>query len=183
MAGPPVVSEVGPVIFSARSTPGRAPGLLRVRFGRPCTSSATEPDFTRRTPMPHDAGEHLLVLVVAADPDTRAILSELLGIEGFSIIEASHADDAWEVIAEGRVPHVILLDLRDPSVDGEAFRSQQLASAHGDTPVVIMTSAHVHASDGTLAWCTVLEKPFEVEALLAALACATPGTRATIRPR
>jgi CheY-like chemotaxis protein len=132
--------------------------------------------------MPYDAGEHPLVLVVAADPDTRAILSELLGIEGFSIIEASHADDAWEVIAEGRVPHIILLDLRGRSVDGEAFRSQQLASGHANTPVVIMTSVSVHPSDGTLSWCTVLEKPFEVEALLAALAHAAPGARTTIGP-
>jgi CheY-like chemotaxis protein len=127
--------------------------------------------------MPHDAGEKPLVLVVAADHDTRAVLSELLGMEGFSIIEAMHAHQTWPVIAEGRIPHVILLDLRDPSVDGEAFSSQQLASGHGDIPVVIMTSACVDPSDGTLPWCTVLRKPFEVDALLAALACATPGTR------
>jgi CheY-like chemotaxis protein len=127
--------------------------------------------------MPHDAGEKPLVLVVAADTDTRAVLSELLGIEGYSVIEASRANETWPVIAEGKIPHVILLDLRDPSVDGEAFRSQQLATGHAEIPVVIMTSACVDQSDGTLPWCTVLRKPFEVDALLAALACATPGTR------
>jgi CheY-like chemotaxis protein len=132
--------------------------------------------------MPYDAGEQPLVLVVAADPDTRAVLSELLDIEGFSVIEAPHADDAWQVIAEGKIPHVILLDLRDPRVDGEAFRAQQLASGHAAIAVVIMTSACGRPSDGTLPWCTVLQMPFEVEALLAALTCAGTGNGATIRP-
>lgn len=131
--------------------------------------------------MPHDAGEKPLVLVVAADPDTRAVISELLGMEGYSILEAAYADDAWPVIEGGKIPRVILLDLRDPSVDGEAFRSQQLASGHGDIPVVIMTSVSVHPTDGTLSWCTVLEKPFEVEALLAALVCPATGAGATLR--
>lgn len=48
-------------------------------------------------------------------------------------------------------------------------------------PVPVVTSVSVYPSDGTLSWCTVLEKPFEVEALLAALVGAATGAGATLR--
>jgi len=62
------------------------------------------------------------VLVVDDDPDIREIIRYNLVVEGYSVIEAKHGAEAVKLAIE-RHPHLILMDVMMPKMDGfEACR-------------------------------------------------------------
>ena len=80
------------------------------------------------------------VLVVDDDEVFRAALRGMLQGLAHRVIEAPHAEAAYESMAESR-PDVVFLDLRMPDADGEevlAWMGGQPALR--DVPVVIVTS-------------------------------------------
>jgi CheY-like chemotaxis protein len=58
------------------------------------------------------------ILVVDDDPDLTAFLFSVLVDEGFSIMPASHGQQALDLLEHGLRPHVILIDLLLPRVSG-----------------------------------------------------------------
>jgi DNA-binding response OmpR family regulator len=57
------------------------------------------------------------VLVVDDEPDARELLSEFLTAKGYAVLTASNGEDALRKLKEER-PHLILLDIRMPKMDG-----------------------------------------------------------------
>ncbi|MGD8370176.1 MAG: response regulator [Syntrophobacterales bacterium] len=57
------------------------------------------------------------VLVVDDELEIRDLLSEVLQQEGYDVLLASAGEEAIE-LAKGETPHVILLDVRMPGIDG-----------------------------------------------------------------
>ncbi len=108
------------------------------------------------------------VLVVDDNEGLRENLAEALELEGYEVMVAEDGAGALARLAQGPLPHVVLLDLVLPGMDG----TETLRRIRGDPRLaevrVVMTSGHSAArvkngADG------VLMKPFGVRELLAAL--------------
>lgn len=122
--------------------------------------------------------EVVRVLIVEDETDIRESLGELLEVEGYSVAQANNGRRALEYLnAAAQLPHVILLDLMMPDMDGETFRREQRADARfAAIPVVVMSAARdiVEAGERMQAF-AVLKKPMSIDVLVVKLReAATP---------
>jgi DNA-binding response OmpR family regulator len=77
------------------------------------------------------------VLVVDDEPMVRDVLERYLRLEGFEVATAEDGQQALDRFADGR-PHLVLLDLMLPRIDGlEVFRRMR---ATASTPVIMLTA-------------------------------------------
>lgn len=80
-----------------------------------------------------------LILVVDDDPDTCALVSTLLGREGYRTRRALSGAEALAVVAAERVS-VVLLDVVMPEMDGFAVvDALRRDPAHRHIPVILLT--------------------------------------------
>jgi len=86
-----------------------------------------------------------LVLVVDDDARLREFMRVNLELEGYSVREASSAEEALEAI-DGQAPDLVLLDVVMPGVDGWQML-QRMQERHGSIPV-IMFSGQVEPGEG-----------------------------------
>lgn len=108
------------------------------------------------------------ILVVDDDPDCIELLSIHLTRRGYAVIEAKDGPAALERAAYDR-PHLILLDLRMPTVDGirliEILRGNELTAR---TPIVLMSAADKEWATRRLVPDPIvrfIEKPLDFDAL------------------
>jgi len=111
--------------------------------------------------METDASPAPLVLIVDDDPDGRALYALALGDAGFRIEEAS---DGFEAVDKGykHRPHVILMDLLMPRLDGwDVVSWLKQNPITRDIPIVAITGASTDLQKRALdAGCQrVLPKP------------------------
>ena len=94
-------------------------------------------------------GERPRVLVVDDYPDAREMYAEYLAYSGFDVIEAGNGMEAIERATDSR-PHIILMDLSLPVMDGwEATRRLKANKATANIPIVALTGhALAGISDG-----------------------------------
>jgi CheY-like chemotaxis protein len=126
----------------------------------------------------------MLVLIIEDDEGLREAIATELRDAGHRVTTASDGSDALEqlrTLADAR-PDVILLDLMMPNMGGQLFRHRQLADARlADIPTLVMTAWPLDRSGRVrLGGVSVIRKPFETDALLAALMKVTapaPGSR------
>lgn len=95
-------------------------------------------------------GQSKRVLVVEDDHASRLLASATLAGEGFTVEEASSAEQALELIAERR-PDLILMDIELPGIDGlELTRQLKSEPSTAAIPVIAITAhaeaLHRHAS-------------------------------------
>lgn len=118
------------------------------------------------TPTPLGVPSDAPVLIVDDDLTIVDIVRETLEFENIPVMTASNGREALECVEKVR-PSVVLLDMRMPVMDGWQFASN--ARARGlKLSIVVMTAAHdagkwakeIGATD-------YLEKPFDLENLLA----------------
>lgn len=82
-----------------------------------------------------------LILIVEDDREIRESLSELLELEGYRTAAAADGGDALNYLAKQPAPHLILLDLMMPVMNGLEFRRQQLLDRDLATiPVIVLTA-------------------------------------------
>jgi CheY-like chemotaxis protein len=123
------------------------------------------------------------ILAVDDDEATRQMLTSILSGEGYSV---QTAVDGLEALAhlERDVPHLLLVDLLMPRLDGEGFRAAQLANPTlRSVPFVIMSAAHNAAYVAAqLRADAFIPKPIHVESLLAVAErfCRTEHRRLTV---
>lgn len=113
--------------------------------------------------------QEVRVLIVEDEKDIRESLGELLEAEGFVVSQAENGRAALDSLAESTVlPHVILLDLMMPIMDGEQFRREQLADERlAGIPIVIMSAARDIAEVGERMHAfAVLKKPMSIDLLV-----------------
>ena len=114
------------------------------------------------------------ILVIDDDPDLRETLLLLLGDHQYVVAAVAGGREALDLLATGRRPNLILLDLMMPDMNGWQFLDHVRADAAlASIPVVIMTA---HPAGGPLAAPAreTLRKPFDGATLLGAIArCAT----------
>src|SRR5437870_4081718 len=82
------------------------------------------------------------VMVIDDDVDTRSAIATLLQSEGYAVIAAGGGREALGLLHGSKaVPHVVLLDLMMPDMDGMDFRRAQLADDRLAPIPVILFSA------------------------------------------
>ena len=107
------------------------------------------------------------ILVVDVEEGFRDGMADLLNMEGYEVSVARNAVEAIGVLPDFR-PEVILLDLRMPLLDGEAFlRGIRGLPATREVPVVLISAKEelreIAARYGAAGY---LSKPFEASQLL-----------------
>lgn len=112
-----------------------------------------------------DAGGR--VLVVEDDDSVALVLADLLEEEGFEVRRASNGRTGLDLLEAFR-PHVVLLDLMMPVLDGWGFRAhqRQLPPDLAQIPVLVLSGARdARTAAADLGAAGVVTKPFEVDAL------------------
>jgi two-component system, cell cycle response regulator DivK len=87
------------------------------------------------------------VLVVEDDADNRRIISTVLSVEGYEVVEAT---DGVEALAQARAerPDLILMDLALPNMDGwEATRRLKGDPKTRSIPVVALTAVAMRGDE------------------------------------
>lgn len=111
------------------------------------------------------------ILVVDDDALIRDTLATALGDEGYAVHVAGDGRAALNSIGVWR-PDVIVLDLMMPVMDGAMFRAEQRSTADtAEIPVIVLSAAHeVQARAAALDAAAIFTKPFDLGALLDAIA-------------
>ncbi|CAA9268558.1 MAG: hypothetical protein AVDCRST_MAG77-3050 [uncultured Chloroflexi bacterium] len=113
------------------------------------------------------------------DRSIRDVLREVLGDEGYDVEEAEDGAAALAAVTL-RAPHLILLDMRMPILDGWGFAREYRTRPGPHAPIVVMTAAQdAPAWAAEVAAAGVVPKPFEIHALLAAVERLCPPTGAS----
>jgi diguanylate cyclase (GGDEF)-like protein len=117
-----------------------------------------------------DSASPPTILVVEDDPIIQRVLQSTLELEGFSSALADTGEAAIQ-IALREVPHLILLDLMLPGMDGfEVVRQLRSNVKTAHIPVLMLSARH-DTADKVRAFDTsvddYLTKPFNIEELLA----------------
>jgi CheY-like chemotaxis protein len=106
------------------------------------------------------------VLIVEDDEDLREMMAQMLTIEGFGTATVSNGREALEYLHTTRKPHVILLDLMMPVMDGWEFRRQQKADPLIAPVPVIVLSALDQRRAAPMEAEAFLNKPLDFDRLL-----------------
>ncbi len=110
-------------------------------------------------------------MVVEDDSAIRETMAECLAAEDFRVVQAGNGAEALEQLRGGPHPDLLFVDLVMPVMDGEQLLEQLRADpALRELPVVLMTGATAAAGKGLPDATGVLPKPFDLEALLDAVA-------------
>ena len=80
------------------------------------------------------------ILVVEDEPDLAEIYQTLLEQAGYNVAVAHNGKEALD-LAQANEPHVILLDLRMPVMDGVGFLEKfDLKKAHPNVKVIVSSN-------------------------------------------
>ncbi len=80
------------------------------------------------------------ILVVEDNPKNMKLVRDLLEFSGYEVIEATTGEDGVRLADEER-PHLILMDLQLPDIDGaEALRQIRIGPDGQEVPVVAVTA-------------------------------------------
>ncbi|MCW8138221.1 MAG: response regulator transcription factor [Planctomycetota bacterium] len=111
------------------------------------------------------------LLLVEDDADIREDLAELLTDEGYEVETAPDGRAALAALRRRAGWGLVLLDLMMPVMDGWAFRRAQLGDpALAAIPVVVISgAADLAGTARALGVAEAVQKPFELDALLAAI--------------
>lgn len=113
------------------------------------------------------------ILYIEDTPSNRLLVSRILHVEGYDILEASDGKTGL-ALAKKEHPDLILMDMNLPDVDGyELTRQIRAIPEIADIPVVAMTANVMHGDrEKTLeAGCVgYIPKPIDVDALPAQVA-------------
>jgi two-component system, chemotaxis family, chemotaxis protein CheY len=111
------------------------------------------------------------VLIVEDEDTIGEVVADALMLEGYEVRRARNGREALEMVHEW-LPHLILLDLMMPVMDGWAFRAAQrrLAGDAADVPVVVLSGAReVRARADELGAVEAMSKPFELNHVIEAV--------------
>jgi CheY-like chemotaxis protein len=119
--------------------------------------------------MPPDPLQDKLILVVEDNEVIREGLAVVLRRCGCSVTLAADSGEALALLRGGLRPHLILLDMLTPGLDGWGFLNQrQRDPALAGIPVVITTALGVASDEwaSALGAAGLLRKPVQTELLL-----------------
>ena len=78
------------------------------------------------------------ILVVEDAADTRLLLTLRLQREGYQVLTASNGAEALDMVQSTGLPHLVLLDIMMPGMDGFAVANE--LRRMGDIPIIFLTA-------------------------------------------
>lgn len=109
------------------------------------------------------------ILYVEDNPDNRTLVRRILLSEDYSLIEATNAYDAFEVLKSTR-PDLILMDINMPDMDGYTLTSKIKSMPGFERVPILALTANVMRGDKekTLeAGCDgYIQKPLDIDQLI-----------------
>jgi CheY-like chemotaxis protein len=124
------------------------------------------------------------IFIVDDDASVREVLADLFGMEGYWVRTFSHGEQAWQAIASGARPAVIISDLWLPDMSGRQLIERLRASVYHAIPVVVVSGSGWSERFDCGAD-TVFRKPVEVDELMSAvdrLVARSGEAKRTVRP-
>ena len=106
------------------------------------------------------------VFIVEDDTDTREMLSKFLELEGYHVEAAANGRQALDRLGTGVQPHVIVLDLMMPVMDGWEFRKRQVEDIRLRAIPTIVVSAAGRDRMARVSADAYLSKPVDMDELL-----------------
>jgi two-component system sensor histidine kinase ChiS len=92
-----------------------------------------------QSPIPH--GKEFKVLIVDDEPVNRQVLVNNLSLYDYTLSEASNGQEALELIENGFIPDIILLDIMMPQMTGyEVCQQIRLRYPAHELPIVLLTA-------------------------------------------
>jgi DNA-binding NtrC family response regulator len=115
------------------------------------------------------------VLVVEDNDDTRAVLAECLGMEGYRVVPAADLDTALALLAAVKVGAVVT----DAAMTGSWQPAdvwgapERLRAAAPGVPIIVCSAhnAELFAGYAGRGFAAFVPKPFDLDDLLGAVAC------------
>jgi two-component system cell cycle response regulator DivK len=108
------------------------------------------------------------ILYVEDNPDNRLLIRRVLVSEGYDVVEAANAKDAFERIKES-TPSLILMDINMPDIDGYTLTTRLRALPELNQVPIIALTANVMKGDRERsldAGCDgYLQKPVDIDTL------------------
>ena len=143
--------------------------------------------MTQRTDrQAHDARSR--VLIVEDDEDTGAMLASMLEDRGYSVKWAQHGEEGLRhciaAARAGTAPHLVLLDLRLPDMDGADLARSLARSLDGAPPIIVLSALPaqiVQEKARQIGARAALRKPFDVQRLLESVAASLDPTTVAAR--
>jgi two-component system cell cycle sensor histidine kinase/response regulator CckA len=133
---------------------GNEPGHSRATSESPPPARISEPPKT--------------LLVVDDDPMVRALETEVLSLQGYTVLEAKSPAEALQLAGVTAPIHLLITDLAMPEVDGLEL-TRRFRVVHPETPVLMVSGSLplLHArSEPHLDRFAFLAKPFQFNELL-----------------
>jgi len=113
-----------------------------------------------------------VILIVEDNERNLKLLRDVLGVRGYSTIEARSAEEALDRIRADR-PHLVLMDIQLPGMDGVAALRELRALPGGDAMPVVAVTAFAMKDDRNrflaAGFDGYLEKPIDIRALPSAV--------------
>jgi len=107
------------------------------------------------------------ILVVEDDKDILFTVQSFLESEGYAVKTAVNGFEAMQLLKKIGMPHLILLDMKMPIMNGWQFALEFIDKHDHKTPIVVMTAAadaeERANSISAIGW---LGKPFDLDDLL-----------------
>ena len=124
-----------------------------------------------------EMGQQIHILVVDDDTEIRGTLKRILSYAGYEVDDAEDGLEAFEKIQATR-PHLILLDLMMPRMDGYTFaRKLEDQDLHPPIPFIVLSAYLPPKAEGSLKnACAHIAKPFDLDQLLDAVAACAQTT-------
>jgi CheY-like chemotaxis protein len=112
------------------------------------------------------------VLVVDDDLGIREMLRAILELEGFDVELASGGAQALAVLLSAREPWIVLMDVMMPGLSGVEVcgRLREAGPAGARHRVALMTAGLLADEECPPLACTILRKPFDLEAVVGLVA-------------
>lgn len=111
------------------------------------------------------------VLIVEDEDAIGEIVSDALALEGYDVRRARDGQEAMRILGTW-LPHLILLDLMMPVMDGRTFRAaqRQLDGDAARVPVIVLSAAReARAQAEEIGAVEALSKPFDLEQVIASV--------------
>lgn len=101
------------------------------------------------------------VLVIDDDPDVLDVVRMVLEEDGHLVATASDGQEALLLLQQGDPPHLILLDLRMPGMDGWTFEAERKKAALAPEAALVVISSEPLSVSQLLSPARVLRKPLD----------------------
>ena len=121
-----------------------------------------------RSPFPSQSRPK--ILVIDDDKDIRSVVAEVLSMSGYDVVEAASGQQGLDHVSRF-VPHLILLDVMMPGIDGWTVLSKlQDNPKLADVPVIVLSALGEVEMAMSLGAASVLLKPVDASRLTAEIA-------------